>query len=91
MKMGMACSLAGLGVLTLALASAASSQPSTCCFTNPGYAGTCEVARAKRDTCASVLAYLNNPMSSGKNYCNSTAIRGGWELATCEAPPPKEP
>jgi hypothetical protein len=55
-----------------------------CCFNNPRYAGVCEVAPARDETCASILAYLNNPQSSGKDYCNSTAIRGGWKIVPCE-------
>jgi hypothetical protein len=55
-----------------------------CCFTNPRYAGTCEVEPAKDETCASILEYLNNPMSQGKPYCNSTNLRGGWKQEPCE-------
>jgi hypothetical protein len=55
-----------------------------CCFTNPSYAGTCAVRPIGDETCASILDYLNNPSSTGKNYCNATGIRGGWEPATCE-------
>ena len=55
-----------------------------CCFANPRYVGTCEVEPAKDETCASILDYLNNPQSTGKTYCNSTAIRGGWKIVPCE-------
>jgi hypothetical protein len=55
-----------------------------CCFANPRYAGTCEVEPAKDETCASILEYLNNPMSQGKPYCNSTNLRGGWKQEPCE-------
>ena len=67
-------------------ASAASAQDPrpTCCFENPRYVGTCEVEPAKDETCASILEYLNNPQAAGKNYCNSTAIRGGWKIVPCE-------
>jgi hypothetical protein len=54
-----------------------------CCFSNPRYSGTCEVAPAKGETCATVLAYLNNPNSLGKTYCENTTIRGGWQSASC--------
>jgi hypothetical protein len=55
-----------------------------CCFENPRYVGTCEVEPAKDETCATILEYLNNPQSQGKNYCNSTSIRGGWKAVPCE-------
>jgi hypothetical protein len=54
-----------------------------CCFTNVRYAGTCEVRPGKDETCASILAYLNNPQSQGKAYCNQTNIRGGWTSVPC--------
>ncbi len=57
--------------------------PVRCCFTNPSYAGVCQVQPAKDETCASILSYLNNPMSAGKAYCNSTPIRGGWRQVAC--------
>ena len=46
------------------------SEPSKkpCCFTNPGYAGTCKVQPAEDETCSSISAYLNNPMAEGKSY-----------------------
>jgi len=55
-----------------------------CCFANPRHVGTCEVEPAKDETCASILAYLNNPQSQGKSYCDSTSLRGGWKLERCE-------
>jgi hypothetical protein len=55
-----------------------------CCFTNPRYVGTCEVEPAKNETCDSILAYLNDPQSQGRTYCNRTTIRGGWQQAPCE-------
>ncbi len=58
--------------------------PTKCCFTNPGFAGTCEVEPAKDETCASILGYLNNPMSQGKGYCGNTTIRSGWQSVVCE-------
>ncbi len=58
--------------------------PPTCCFTNPGFAGTCEVRPAKDESCGQVLDYLNNPMSKGKSYCGNTSIRGGWKSVACE-------
>ncbi len=59
--------------------------PPHCCFTNPGYVGTCEVEPGKDETCASILEYLNNPQSQGMSYCNSTSVRGGWKTVPCES------
>jgi hypothetical protein len=55
-----------------------------CCFENARYVGVCEVEPATDETCASILEYLNNLQSQGKNYCNSTNIRGGWKSVPCE-------
>ncbi len=55
-----------------------------CCFQNPRYVGICQVQPGTDETCASILQYLNNPQSAGKQYCNSTAVRGGWKTVPCE-------
>jgi hypothetical protein len=55
-----------------------------CCFTNPGYTGTCEVQPAKDESCGQILDYLNNPMAQGKSYCGNTTVRSGWKQASCE-------
>ncbi len=55
-----------------------------CCFTNPRYSGTCEVTTGPDETCADVLAYLNNQASVGKTYCGNTKVRGGWAEIECE-------
>jgi hypothetical protein len=55
-----------------------------CCFTNPGWSGVCKVRPVEDETCASILAYLNNPRSTGKTYCDSSDVRGGWKPAVCE-------
>jgi hypothetical protein len=55
-----------------------------CCFSNPRYSGLCQVDPAEGETCSSILAYLNNPSSTGKSYCSSTDIRGGWARAKCK-------
>lgn len=73
--------------ILLLLAAAAPPQepgPTKCCFTNPGYSGTCDVRPAKGETCGQILDYLNDPISQGKGYCGNTTIRGGWKSATCE-------
>jgi hypothetical protein len=59
-------------------------KASRCCFTNPKYAGVCEVTPGEDETCSSILEYLNNPNSVGKSYC-STNMRGGWQEADCGA------
>jgi hypothetical protein len=55
-----------------------------CCFTNPRYSGVCKVTPGEDETCASILAYLNNPNSSGKAYCGGTTVRGGWSQVDCQ-------
>ncbi|MGH9322399.1 MAG: hypothetical protein ACRD3V_21250 [Vicinamibacteria bacterium] len=55
-----------------------------CCFTNPGYAGTCKVVPAEDETCASILAYLNDPMAEGKSYCGGATVRRGRTEVSCE-------
>jgi curli biogenesis system outer membrane secretion channel CsgG len=73
------------GAAPLGCAAAAADEPRpACCFQNPRYVGTCQVQPAKDETCASILEYLNNPQSAGKQYCNSTAVRGGWKIVPCE-------
>ena len=59
----------------------ASRQP--CCYTHPQYTGVCVVQPAEDETCASILAYLNNPQSQGKSYCGNTNIRGSWKQTEC--------
>jgi len=59
-------------------------QQSPCCFENPRYSGTCQVTPGEGESCASILAYLNNPNSVGKNYCGNTKVRGGWTQVSCE-------
>ncbi len=62
--------------------------PAKCCFTNPGYSGTCEVQPAKDESCGQILDYLNNPMSQGKGYCGNTGVRSGWKSVACETKKP---
>jgi hypothetical protein len=71
-------------MLVAAAPSRAAGPPKPCCFTNDRYAGTCKVVPGDGETCQSVLAYLNNPMSTGKAYCDSTNVRGGWTLVSCD-------
>jgi hypothetical protein len=71
--------------LVLAASTGGTGAPARCCFTNPRYVGTCEVAPGADETCDSILAYLNNPQSQGRTYCGNTSIRGDWQPASCEA------
>jgi hypothetical protein len=57
-----------------------------CCFNNRAFSGVCVVTPEEDETCTTILAYLNNPQSQGKDYCGKTTIRGGWQQTTCEAP-----
>jgi hypothetical protein len=59
-------------------------QQAPCCFENPRYSGTCEVTPGEGESCGSILGYLNNPNSIGKDYCGNTNIRGGWTQVNCE-------
>jgi hypothetical protein len=67
----------------LPLTAQAQKPATTCCFNNQRYTGTCEVTPGEGESCASILAYLNNPSSTGKSYCGSTTIRGGWSQVQC--------
>lgn len=54
-----------------------------CCFTNPRFTGVCRVTPGADETCADILAYLNNQTSVGKTYCGNTKVRGGWAQVDC--------
>jgi len=56
----------------------------SCCYTNPRFAGVCKVEPSGDETCASILAFLNNQQAVGKTYCGNTKVRGGWKKVTCE-------
>ena len=62
---------------------AAAAEAPRCCYANARYAGVCAVQAGESETCASILAYLNNPQSQGKAYCGNTSIRGGWKQVRC--------
>lgn len=76
--------LCSLVVLAAPCAVDLATAEAPCCFTNPRYAGTCEVIPEDDETCASILEYLNTQNSVGKSYCGNTIIRGGWEVAECD-------
>ena len=72
-------------LVVLVLSAAVPAAPSEkCCFTNPGFSGTCEVQPTKDESCGQILAYLNNPMAQGKSYCGNTTVRSGWKQTSCE-------
>jgi hypothetical protein len=79
----LALALALLLLLTGPAPSRGGPSAAPCCYTNARYAGPCAVEPATGETCASILAYLNNPRSQGKTYCNSTNVRGGWKQVKC--------
>lgn len=81
-RLGIAAAMVvGLAVLVPAQ-NAGSEEP--CCFANGRYKGTCKVIPGEGETCQSILAYLNSPMSTGKSYCGVTAVRGGWVQVDCK-------
>lgn len=75
-------------VLLAAGVPVAAEEIAPCCFSNERYAGTCAVVPGEKESCESILAYLNDPLSSGKSYCKNTSVRGGWELVECEPATP---
>ncbi len=83
---GVLLCLVGGAIMLLAGADsrAAANPAQKCCFTNQRYTGVCEVVPGDDETCAGVLAYLNNPNSVGKGYCGNTAVRGGWAQVACD-------
>jgi hypothetical protein len=54
-----------------------------CCFANEAFTGVCRVVPEQNESCASILAYLNKPNTSGKTYCGASNVRGGWRQVTC--------
>jgi len=72
------------GSSTAIVAQEESEDAEACCFTNPAFSGVCKVQPAEGETCASILAHLNNPMAQGKDYCGGTPIREGWAQVECE-------
>ena len=54
-----------------------------CCLTNNAYRGVCVVTLGEKETCEGALDYLNAPNTTGRTYCNSTRLRGGWAIVPC--------
>jgi len=81
------------GVLMLTAAAPAGAQvrsgqvqrggSDVCCLTNFRFTGPCEVTVGAGESCSDVLAYLNNFLAAGRQYCGNTIIRGGWTLVRC--------
>lgn len=81
-----AAALTFVSAATVRVSERSQSEPpkKPCCFQNSAYSGTCKVEPVGDETCASILAYLNNPMAEGKSYCGSTTVRRGWIEVQCE-------
>ena len=79
------------GCPALAAAPEDPSPRADCCFTNRSFSGVCRVKPEENETCATILAYLNDPRSQGKSYCGGPTIRSGWQQVPCEAPPGSGP
>ena len=73
----------GLVMILAAMATVAAAGDD-CCFTNTRYTGVCRVAPGEDESCADILAYLNDANSVGKSYCGNTIIRGGWAQGSCD-------
>ncbi|MFI5166060.1 MAG: hypothetical protein ACHQQS_05540 [Thermoanaerobaculales bacterium] len=54
-----------------------------CCFANEAFTGVCRVVPGPNESCASILAYLNDPNTSGKTYCGASSVRGRWRQVAC--------
>ncbi len=76
----------GASVILAAGLGRTAEAPKPCCFTNERFAGVCEVVPADDESCDGILSYLNTPNSTGKTYCGTTAVRGGWRRAACSGP-----
>lgn len=72
-----------IAVLVAAAVGRSAEAPVPCCFINDQFSGVCRVVPAADETCDTILAYLNNPTSVGKAYCDRTTIRGGWVRTGC--------
>lgn len=83
----------GIGVVLVLVAATATAQSfsgqvqrgggAVCCLTNFRFTGACEATLGPGESCADVLAYLNNSQAVGRQYCGNTIIRGGWTLVRC--------
>lgn len=88
MSLRFLAALAALGLVTALVVPVGAADDKVCCFNNPQYSGTCEVTPTGDETCRSILEYLNNPLSNGKDYCSGTQIRDHWTQVSCARPSP---
>ncbi len=77
-----------VALFVAALPARAADAPKPCCFSNERYSGTCRVVPGNDETCDGILAYLNNPNSTGRTYCGGTNMRGGWIQMDCDTGKP---
>lgn len=80
----LACTMAVVVELAVRAPALVAGSAEPCCLANDRYKETCKVIPGEGETCQSILDYLNNPMSTGKSYCGSTSIRGGWVRVNCK-------
>jgi len=80
----MCIAVAVAATIAVLISALAAGLEKPCCFTNSRYEGVCSIIPGETETCPSILAYLNNPMSTGKSYCGGTSIRGGWIQVDCK-------
>ena len=83
--------VAGAVALGTTVAAADTEPAAPCCFAIDRIQGACKVVPSDDETCRTILDYLNNPMSSGKSYCENTSVRGGWVEVSCTTGKPVEP
>ena len=76
-------------LLGMARSGRGAAAPTPCCFTNERFAGECRVIPGDNESCGSILAYLNDPTSTGKTYCDRTTLRGDWIEVSCRTGTPK--
>ena len=82
--------LVALGGVRATAAGDAPAPPKPCCFTNEQFAGVCRVVPNTGETCDDIQAYLNNPSSSGRTYCDNTNLRSGWQRVDCATGKPED-
>jgi hypothetical protein len=72
-----------LVVLAAVLPAAGAGAPEPCCFANDRFEGVCTVVPGEGETCQRTL-----PLSTGKSWCGSTSVRGGWVKVGCKTGKP---
>jgi hypothetical protein len=84
LALAVVAAVAAMGAVVAPSARTADEDARSCCVANPRFAGICKVELAENETCADVLAYLNNAASVGRTYCGSTNVRVGWKQVECQ-------